>query len=269
MGKKSAMTTRTPDVATSVSSGVIYAAPRSVSLHECSFYHSLTLPGYGEVPGEWDLRGREDTYLGHLDLRAKRILEVGAASGGLTFHMERRGADVVAFDLSENHPFDVVPYDGRDDLQEKHRSFIRRINNGWWFAHECFRSEARMVYGTVYEIPSGIGPVDVATVCSVLLHVRDPFLALQKSTAHASEVIVTDRLSVTLSLPHLLLRGIAFLPNPKTHEPKHSWWLLTPGIVRRMLGVLGFHRTKTTYHLQRYKGVPLPMFTVVGQRSAG
>jgi len=42
-------------------------------------------------------------------------------------------------------------------------------------------SRARMVYGSVYAIPTAIGAVDVATFGSVLLHVRDPFIALQNA----------------------------------------------------------------------------------------
>ena len=41
-------------------------------------------------------------------------------------------------------------------------------------------SKAKVVYGTVYEIPEEIGRVEVATFGSVLRHVRDPFLALRR-----------------------------------------------------------------------------------------
>ena len=31
------------------------AVPRSLA--ECSFYHTIKLPGHGVLPGLWDLRG--------------------------------------------------------------------------------------------------------------------------------------------------------------------------------------------------------------------
>jgi predicted nicotinamide N-methyase len=37
-----------------------------------------------------------DPYLGNFDFVGKRVLDVGAASGFLTFEMEKRGAEVVA-----------------------------------------------------------------------------------------------------------------------------------------------------------------------------
>ncbi|HEV2177439.1 MAG TPA: hypothetical protein VGW33_09595 [Terriglobia bacterium] len=43
----------------------IYAQPRLVTdVSECYFYHTMDIPGYGCVKGEWDLRGREKDYLG-------------------------------------------------------------------------------------------------------------------------------------------------------------------------------------------------------------
>jgi hypothetical protein len=54
-----------------------YADPRAIrSLSECLFYHSMEIPGYGLVEGQWDLRGRESAYLGGLDFAGKRVLEV-------------------------------------------------------------------------------------------------------------------------------------------------------------------------------------------------
>ena len=38
---------------------------------DCAFYHSMTIPGHGNVTGEWDLRGREREYLGNIDLTGK------------------------------------------------------------------------------------------------------------------------------------------------------------------------------------------------------
>src|ERR1700691_3228003 len=92
-----------------------YAEPRNItSLGECYFYHSIDLPEYGAVSGEWDLRPGLDAYLGKYDFAGKRVLDVGAASGILSFHAESRGAEVVSFDLSEDYPWDIVPFSNQD-----------------------------------------------------------------------------------------------------------------------------------------------------------
>jgi hypothetical protein len=67
---------------------------------------------------------------------------------------------------------------------------LRGLNNAWWLAHEVFKSNARVVYGTVYDLPPGIGSVDIATFGSILLHLRDPFLALQNAASLARESII-------------------------------------------------------------------------------
>ena len=64
----------------------------------CRFYHTVDVPDAGTIDGAWDLRGRERAYLGGIDVRGKRVLELGPSSGHLTYWMERQGADVVAFD---------------------------------------------------------------------------------------------------------------------------------------------------------------------------
>ena len=96
----------------------IYATPRMVTdVTECYFYHVMDLPGYGRVGGEWDLRDVAQEYLGCVDYSGKRVLEVGTASGFLCFFLEGQGAEVVAYDLSEDQLWDVVPLSWFDHEQ--------------------------------------------------------------------------------------------------------------------------------------------------------
>lgn len=240
-----------------------YAPPRVVTdPAECVWYHTMHIPGVGVVEGEWDLRDGVDEYLGGVPLEGRRVLEVGTASGFLCFEMERRGAEVVAYDLSERQPWDVVPFDA-DDLDRSEVS--RRLNNGWWLAHRAFGSSARVAYGTVYEVPASIGPVDVATFGCVLLHVRDPFLALQRGLALTEGTVVVTELAgdpVARDLPQMTL-----IPDPATGGPRTAWWYLPPELVRRMVGVLGFERTELTFHTQTYMGQPCELYTLVGHRT--
>jgi hypothetical protein len=119
----------------------LYASPRAIeNLADCYFYHSTDIPGHGFVRGEWDLRPGIDAYLGHFDFRGRRVLDIGAASGFLSFHMEKCGADVVSYDLSEKWAWDIVPFSGAPDaaIDAERRAHMRRINNGYWFCHQAF-----------------------------------------------------------------------------------------------------------------------------------
>jgi len=173
-----------------------FSSPRRVTdLSDCYFYHVMDLPGYGEVGGEWDLRGGEESYLGGVSFQGKRVLELGTASGFLCRFMEGKGAEVIGFDLPADGFWDIVPFAGLDVSSTKlaMRDFIETLKNGWWFAHHLFGSRAKAVYGNIYDIPKEIGPVDIATFGAILLHLRDPFQALYSALRLTRElVIVTE-----------------------------------------------------------------------------
>ena len=245
---------------------------------DCYFYHTMEIPGLGVVEGQWDLREGVDAYAGGVDYSDKRVLEIGTASGFLCFWMEQQGADVVAYDLSEDQSWDVVPYASvpGDEFAADRRAIMRRINNGWWFAHRAFGSKANVVYGTVYEIPESIGPVDIATYCSVLLHVRDPFQALYKGSLLATDtMVVTDLIGPVGATrpagvdPGSGLPQMRFIPDFKAAAPPETWWFLSPEIVQAFLGVLGFADSTVTYHVQGGALGDYELFTVVAQRTSG
>lgn len=266
----------------------LYAEPRIVTdLTDCHFYHTTDVPGYGLIPAEWDLRQGIDAYLGGVDFAGKRVLELGTASGFVCFHMERKGADVVAYDLSDKQAWDVVPFSrfAHENFLQERKEHIRRLNNAYWLCHRAFGSNSKVVYGDVYSIPREIGLVDIATCGAILIHVRDPFLALQNALSLCREtVIITDRVNPfripnSLRFHERILRlktlapSMKFLPDWRSQEPKETWWRLSPEVVQRFIGVLGFEKSEVTYHYQTYNRgkvkVRLRFFTIVGHRTAG
>lgn len=254
-----------------------FAEPRHVqSPEECDFYHTVELPEHGVVEGAWDLRGGEDEYLGGVHMRGKRVLELGTASGYMCFHMERAGAEVVAYDLSPEHSYDVVPYARAgygQDLAGRVRTHIERTNNAFWLGHRLLGSNARLAQGTVYDISPELGVFDVVTLGAILLHVRDPFRALDQALARAGDtVVVTDRtqgplLRLPLRLSSHLGRTMLFRPEATTCRPEATWWRLNPHVIASMLAVLGFEDARTTYHRQLYEKKKTPLFTVVARRT--
>jgi hypothetical protein len=189
--------------------------------------------------------------------------------------MEQRGAEVVAFDLDADQPPDLVPRAGVD--LRKHAQFARRLierlHNAYWFCHRRFGSRARVVYGSAYAVPQTIGPVDVATFGSVLLHLRDPFLALSSALRLTRQtVIVTDLLGERSRLRQWVIARSAgpsmrFVPATGPDRQLTTWWQFTPRIIKAFLAVLGFGDTRVLYHRQLFKGRPTKLFTVVGQRT--
>ncbi len=252
-----------------------YATPRTVTdPSACYFYHTMEVPNHGLMEGEWDLREGIDAYLGNVELAGKRVLEVGTASGFVGFAMEKRGAEVVAQDLSPRDTPDIVPF-ARADVERAvndHRAHVEKINNAFWLCNRLLGSRARVVYGSVYDLPEAIGPVDITTFGCVLLHLRDPLGALIKAARLTREkLVVTEPVVIRSRLKRLLLRRYAgpaalFVPDFRAARPLTTWWLLTPELVQSWLATLGFEETRVSFHRQKFHGKPVRLFTVVGQR---
>src|SRR5437016_11765758 len=80
----------------------------------------MELPGHGIIEGrDWDLRGGVDEYLSKLDFAGQRVLEIGPASGFLTFEMEKRGANVVSVEVTAEHGW----------RSEEHTSELQSLTN--------------------------------------------------------------------------------------------------------------------------------------------
>lgn len=248
------------------------AAPRTgLTLGDCDFYHTVDIPGVGTAQGQWDLRGHESEYLGHIEVAGKTVLEIGPASGHLTFWMEDQGAKVTAFDLSEDGKWDFVPQHGVD-LEAEHarrKVHLRRLQNSWWLMREARRAKAAAVYGTVYDIDPSFGRFDVVTLNSVLLHLRDPMGAMIKAASVCDRsLIVTE-----VGEDHYHRRtpwnrkamAANFIPRAANPQGIDAWFNLPSGLVAEMMKILGF-RTTITKHKQAYQAGVYRMYTVVGER---
>ena len=131
----------------------------------------------------WDLRGHEPAYLGGVDLAGKRVLELGPATGALTFYMERMGAEVVSFEAGFDVSIDTLPVKGEDQHEERLRVMqetIDRNHDGWWYLHRTLGSSARFVQGNIYDMPADLGTFDITVVGAILLHLREPWGASRR-----------------------------------------------------------------------------------------
>ena len=147
-------------------------------LRDFVWYHAFELPDGSVLPGAWDLRGHETAYLGGVDVAGKRVLELGPATGYLTFYLERMGAEVVSFEAGFDVSIDVLPFRGRDQSEEKLRVMqetIDRNHDAWWYLHRTLGSSAKFVQGSIYDMPADLGTFDITLVGAILLHLREPW----------------------------------------------------------------------------------------------
>jgi SAM-dependent methyltransferase len=247
----------------------LYARPLIVeSLEDCQFYHVMEVPGEGLLGGQFDLRGGEDDYLGHIPLEGRRVLEIGPASGFLTFHMESRGATVVAVELGSNADWDIVPHAELDlaAIRAERRQTMDELRNGFWWAYERMGSRAKVHYGDVYALPDTLGDFDVAIMAAVLRHTRDPLRIVEGCAHHAESVVITEMYS-----PELDGKPVTRLFPARESATWDTWWDFSPDLLVQFLGVLGFDQTRVSYHEQLFLANnarnPIPFFTLVADRS--
>jgi SAM-dependent methyltransferase len=204
---------------------------------ECWFYHVMDLPEFGTVNhfGSWDLRGRFDDYVSHTALAGKTLLDVGCASGFLTFEAEKRGAAVTSFDVSGG---DVVNIDPKTDLAAK-RTEVVRMQNGYWLAHRLLNSKAHVVYGDACELARFVDPTDVVLIGQMLVHVRDPLAIIEQACKVAKETIIIAEGSWEADQPLANFIGAQY-------PGVNAWWHLSSGCYRASLSTFGFDLAKVT-----------------------
>lgn len=271
---------------------LVLAKPPSnnISLEDCDFYTVQDIPGLSKpTEGEWDLRKGVDEYLGHVYFKNKTVLELGPASGYLTFHIEKTGGDVTSIELSvDNDKWDVVPACNQNwqaDEKEHMKNDLAKVQNAFWYAHKAFNSNSKVVHSHVYNLPQDIGTYDISLMSSVLLHLQNPFLAIQNMLSHTKEkAIITDVLPggsrSTTSLRNVirnLLRRDTFsnMPRvpylqflPKLDNPHNfAWWLISPEAIVNMASLFGFEKSSINYHVQLQNGTPVHLYTVVCERT--
>jgi hypothetical protein len=248
------------------------------SPRDCYFYHTMDLPQFGLQAGPWDLRNDVDNYLGHQSFQGKTVVDVGTASGFLCFEMEKKGADVIAFDRVLTDSTDdagLIPfynYAARfgttiEQTIQARLEGQQKLQRSFWLSHRLLGSKARLYCGNAYAAPSDIGQIDYCFFGCILLHLRDPLLALSTFAGLTREkIIITDNfedIGAQSEAPVMFLRATNHNPgNPGT------WWYITPALLKQYLEILGFSKFALTFHHARsvQGDRDAKMYTLVAER---
>ncbi|MEX2195972.1 MAG: methyltransferase domain-containing protein [Thermoleophilaceae bacterium] len=142
------------------------------------WYHTLELAPGHVTEGMFDLRPYVQEYKLPERLDGMRCLDVGTWDGFWAFEMERRGAaEVVALDLDDEKDLDWPPR-RRPDVFPEHRR-----GEGFRLARELFDSNVERVNQSIYTaLAEDLGQFDLVFCGSVIIHLRDQLLALERIT---------------------------------------------------------------------------------------
>jgi len=227
---------------------------------ELSWYHALELAP-GEVTKGWfDLRPYVDLYGLPDRMDGMRALDVGTWDGFWAFEMERRGAQVVALDLDAESDLDFPPRRRPGEFSEAPRG------QGFRLAHQILESKVERVNLSIYEAtPKEIGTFDVVICGSVLIHLRDQFLALERIAGLCDDLFISaeehDRLSDFVPFPVSRFRA--------DRESDVVFWLPAARTWKRMMWTAGFDRVerKAQFKMKASTGFSVRHVVLHGHKS--
>lgn len=198
---------------------------------QANWYHTLELAPGHVTDGWFDLR----PYVGHYGLPDRmdglRALDVGTWDGFWAFEMERRGAEVVALDLDDERDLDWPPRRRPRQFPDRPRGAAFRI------AHQVLGSSVERFNLSVYDAsPHELGTFDIVFCGSVLLHLRDQLLALERIAALCRGTFISAE-------EYDLTAGFVPFPVSRYRADRDKavvFWLPSVRTWKRMLWTAGF-----------------------------
>lgn len=198
-----------------------------------TWYHTLELAPGHVTEGMFDMRPYVHRYGLPERMDGMRALEIGTWDGFWAFEMERRGADVVALDLDDERDLDWPPRRRPTTYPEKPRG------RGFELAKAIVGSHVERVSCSVYDaFPEDLGTFDLVFCGTVLIHLRDQLLALERIANLCTGRFVSaeeyDRVSGLVPFPVARYRA--------DRDSAVVFWQPSARTWRRMLWTAGFDR---------------------------
>jgi tRNA (mo5U34)-methyltransferase len=218
---------------------------------EIRWYHTLELSPKLVTDGWFDLRPHVHRYGLPERMDGMRALDVGTWDGFWAFEMERRGASVVAIDLDDERDLDWPPRQRPREAGERQRG------SGFALARGALGSNVERIRLSVYEAtPEALGTFDVVLCGSVLIHLRDQLLALERIADLCTGTFISaeeyDRLAGLVPVPVSRFRA--------DRPPGIVFWRPAVRTWRRMMWSAGFDlvEERARFRLRSSQGFAVP-----------
>lgn len=225
------------------------------------WYQSIELPEGYVTPGYVDHRGQVGHYGLPDDMSGTRALDVATYDGFWAFEMERRGAEVVAIDIETMAECD---YPRRYQEYAKEHASKVKTGEGFRLAHELLESKVERKIVNVYDLgPESIGSFDFAFISDVLLHLRDPALAIEKVCSVVRPgglTIVAEPYSPSLELFNEPLSQFGY-------AEAVGWWQHSPATLGAMMWAAGYDSIEevSRFTLNSKAEVPIEKIVLKGR----
>ncbi len=207
--------------------------------HISSWYHTIELPDGTTTPGFFDNRPA----LRHVEwpaaVRGGRCLDVGTFDGFWAFELEKRDAsEVFGLDVPSADDYDWQ-WSWRRKGPAQHRTWSTGRAGTIEDLAGLLGSRVQRILAPVYELdPEVHGTFDVVMCGDILLHLRDPILALERiRSVCRGELLVVETLD---PLTDLVARPWPVAQLLPLHD---QWWRPNGRALQRMVEAAGFEIT--------------------------
>ena len=215
----------------------------SVAADNPVWYHTIDLGPEGVTDGQVDLRRVAPRLLPN-DLSGRRALDVGTFDGFWAFELERRGASVVATDVERVDDAEWPPL-RRDRTRAESDAWGVELGRGFAIASQALGSSVERVVCPVGELSAERigGPVDVAFVGALLLHLRDPVGALERvasTIAPGGTLLMLEKVSPSATARHPRSPVAEF----HAASSNFTWWVPNLSALKAWVWAAGFVRVQ-------------------------
>ncbi|MEX2252610.1 MAG: methyltransferase domain-containing protein [Thermoleophilaceae bacterium] len=227
------------------------------------WYHTIDLGDGVVTKGYVDTRRAAGRLPLPDSLAGKRCLDVGLENGFWAFELERRGADsVVGIDVDDPVTLDwpararLTPGEGPGAEQSEHwRGHVEAFE----LAREALGSKVERVETSIYDLPpERLGEFDVVFAGSILLHLRDPVLALERMRSVCGGMLVLSEAFYPVGSILRPRTPVAVLDGTRPW-----WWIPNRAALLRMVSGAGFEIERTS---RPYLVPPGPGYRRLGPR---
>jgi len=222
------------------------------------WYHTIDLPHGVTTPGYVDHRAQVHFYGLPADLRGMRALDVATYDGFWAFEMERRGAEVVAIDLESLAQCDFP-------RRFRHHAIAhgaqQKLGTAFYAAHELLGSRVKREILSVYELsPEKLGTFDVVILSDLLLHLRDPALAIENVCSVTRE----SGFAIIAEPYHTSLEGFKDVPLSQFGFGQAvGWWQHSVETFKTMMWAAGFDEVEEVSRFRLNCQAAIPLIKVV------
>jgi 2-polyprenyl-3-methyl-5-hydroxy-6-metoxy-1,4-benzoquinol methylase len=185
-------------------------------------YHRLDMGDGLVIEGAYDISKYVHYYGLPSCLDGKAVLDVGTASGYFAIECARRGAQVTAIDIWED----------------------TCLLNG---LVETFGLDIRYVQKSIYDVDASFGDYDLVVCGSLILHLPDPFGAIQRirSVCGGRAIVSTACTDDSATNPAPMCE---FTGQRARESDYWAYWRLSAPALRKMFQAAGFARVEGERH---------------------